>query len=62
MLNNLDKQTKERIKSGDIKFLKKVLEQELEERRTSLVNCNEDLFKIEQGRARVLTELLNLLP
>lgn len=62
MLTNLKKDTKDRIKSGDIVFLKKVLESELKASHEALVDIPEPMFKILQGQCRTLRDLIKLLP
>lgn len=61
-LNNLDSKTKERIVSGDIRFLKTILEDELEGIKEDLIYLPEGRVSELRGRAVVVSTIIKLLP
>ncbi len=61
-INNLSKLDRDRIKSGDVKFLKKILEWEYEEIKEELVTFPLDKIQELRGKATELSVIIKLLP
>lgn len=61
-LNNLSKSDKDRIKSGDVKFLKRALESEYSEALQELVTFPLDKVQELRGKAVALATIIKLLP
>ena len=61
-LNNLSNEEKRRVNSGDIKFLKMLLEKEYDEVKEDLVVYPLDKLQELRGQAVVLATLIKLLP
>ena len=61
-LNNLSKMDKDRIKSGDVKFLKRALESEYSEVLEELVTFPLDKIQELRGKAVAFATIIKLLP
>lgn len=59
---NLDSQTREAIKSGNLTILKETLIDQREKLRDFLEDCSESKFKETQGKCKTLSQLIKLLP
>ena len=61
ILDNLKAPDKERIKSGDLAFIKELIRKDLETTKESLITFPIDKVQELRGRAKVLSTLLTLL-
>lgn len=61
-LTNLSTADKRQIKSGDIKFLKKILLKEYEDTKENLVSFPLDKIQELRGKAVELSAIIKLLP
>ena len=61
-INNLSKSDRGRIKSGDVIFLKRCLESELESVKDDLVTFPLDRIQELRGQAVALATIIKLLP
>jgi hypothetical protein len=59
---NLSSEQKQRIKSGDIKYLKGILEKEYEEAKENLISFPLDKVEELRGSAKTLSAIIKLLP
>lgn len=60
-IKNLTQREKEDIYSGNVRLLKKLLQEDLDSRLNILIESRVD-NKIEQGQSQVLSALIKLLP
>lgn len=61
-LDNLGNEDKQKLKSGDIKLLKTILETEYELVKEDLIYCTIDRYEEIRGKAKTLLSIIKLLP